>query len=66
MRQAIGVPSIFILISVLILAKLIGFVGVFLAAPIAAAVAVLVEEYAENVHTQLKRGLAARTRQRES
>lgn len=66
MRQAIGVPSIFILISVLILAKLIGFVGVFLAAPIAAAVAVLVEEYAENVRIHLRRGLAARTRQRES
>jgi predicted PurR-regulated permease PerM len=61
MRKAIGVPSIFILISVLLLAKLIGFVGVFLAAPIAAAVAVLVEEYAENVHSQLKRGLAARS-----
>lgn len=66
MRRAIGVPSIFILISVLILAKLIGFVGVFLAAPIAAAAAVLVEEYAEGVHTQLKRGLAARAGQRKS
>ena len=66
MRRAIGVPSIFILISVLILAKLIGFVGVFLAAPIAAAIAVLVEEYAEGVHTQLKRGLAARTGQQKS
>lgn len=63
MRRAIGVPSIFILISVLVLAKLIGFVGVFLAAPIAAAVAVLVEEYAEGVHTHLKRGLAARAGQ---
>lgn len=66
MRRAIGVPSIFILISVLILANLIGFIGVFLAAPIAAAVAVLVEEYAEGVQTQLKRGLAARTGQRKS
>lgn len=66
MRRAIGVPSIFILISVLILANLIGFVGVFLAAPIAAAVAVLVEEYAEGVHSQLKRGLAARTGQQKS
>lgn len=66
MRRAIGVPSIFILISVLILAKLIGFVGVFLAAPIAAAVAVLVEEYADGVHSQLKRGFAARTGQRKS
>lgn len=66
MRRAIGVPSIFILISVLILANLIGFVGVFLAAPIAAAVAVLVEEYAEGVHSQLKRGLAARSGQRKS
>ncbi|QQS27100.1 AI-2E family transporter [bacterium] len=64
MRRAIGVPSIFILISVLILAKLIGFVGVFLAAPIAAAVAVLVEEYADGVHSQLKKGFAARTGQR--
>lgn len=58
MRQATGVPSILILINVLLMAKLFGFIGVFLATPIAAALAVLVEEYSDRMQHTLRRGLA--------
>lgn len=58
MRQMLGVPSIFVLIMVLVLAKLIGFVGVFLAAPIAAALGVIAQEYSGSVERSLRRGLA--------
>lgn len=65
MQQMIGVPSILILINVLLMAKLFGFVGVFLAAPVAAAIAVIVEEYSDRVQHSLRQGLA-RAGQRDS
>ncbi|MFO0955790.1 MAG: AI-2E family transporter [Candidatus Saccharibacteria bacterium] len=58
MRQTLGIPSIFVLLSVLLFAKLIGFVGVFLAAPIAAAIGVIAQEYSGGVQERVREGLA--------
>ncbi len=58
MKQMLGVPSIMVLVLVLVLAKLIGFVGVFLAAPIAAALGVLAQEYSGSVERRVRQGLA--------
>ncbi len=44
MKRALGLPPIFILMAVLIGGKLLGFIGVLLAAPVAAALLVVIED----------------------
>ena len=45
MKRALGVPAVTIIIAVLIFGKLLGLIGVLLAAPMAAIVAILAQEF---------------------
>ncbi len=45
MKRALGVPAVTIIISVLVFGKLLGLIGVLLAAPMAAIVAILATEF---------------------
>jgi|GEM_PF-654489 len=54
MKKVIGIPSVLVFVSVLILAKLLGLIGVFLATPIAAAATVLGQYYAGQMHSRVR------------
>lgn len=54
MRKVLGIPSILVFTSVLVLAKLIGLVGVFLAAPIAAAIGFLAQEFSDSMQARVR------------
>lgn len=54
MKRVLGVPALLIFLAVLVFGRLLGFIGIILAAPITAAITVIVDEFSGDVKDRLK------------
>lgn len=55
MKRVLGVPALLIFLSVLVFGRLLGFIGVILAAPITGAITVLIDEFSGDVKSRIAR-----------
>lgn len=54
MKRVLGVPALLIFLAVLVFGRLLGFIGIILAAPITGAITVVVDEFSSDVKDRLK------------